>query len=67
MNIRPNIILAGDLNARTGSLLDYLIDDSSVNLPIGDWYDEDQFSSPRTSYESNDKVNNFGNHLLGLC
>ena len=44
-----------------------LIDDSSVNLAIGDWFDEDQLSSPRTSCDSNDKVNSFDNHLFGLC
>ena len=67
MDVRPYVILAGDLNARTGKLLDYLFDDSCENLPIGDWYDEDFFKRPRSSCDTNEKVNNFGNHLLWLC
>ena len=67
MNVRPNIILAGDLNARTGNLMDHLFDDSHVNLPVGDCYPEDNFKRPRSSCDMNDKVNNFGNHLLWLC
>ena len=59
-----DILLAGDLNARTGNNNDF-IDDNIVHLPVGDWYNMDNFNIPRNSMDITQ--NNFGIALLDLC
>ena len=67
LNCVPYVILIGDLNARTGMLPDYSIDDSFKNLPIEVWYIEDNFNMPRILCDPNEKSKNFGRALLWLC
>jgi exonuclease III len=58
------IIITGDLNARTGNLPDYATHDSDLHLPLPPDYTVD--SAMRR--KSEDKVvNNFGKELLDLC
>ena len=59
-----DIILAGDLNTRTGTLPDYVPHDSCSHLPLPPHYKIDD-QIPRFSEDL--QVNNFGRQLLQLC
>ena len=57
-------IVAGDLNSRTGSLQDFVLD--GVDHISGlDWYAPDEFNIPRHSVD--EVVNVFGRGLIELC
>ena len=61
-----NIILCGDLNARTGSESDFIQDDSNdENLPLYENYNSDIVQEKRCSHDC--KVDNRGKQLLDLC
>ena len=58
------LIVAGDLNARTGCSQDF-IDDKIAHMPGMDWYESDEFDVTRFA---KDKVeNNFGRSLIDAC
>ena len=59
-----NIMLTGDLNARTGTNSD-LVDDDDKHLPFDDEYIVDSVPMKRTSLDS--IVNSRGKRLLDLC
>jgi hypothetical protein len=59
------LLVTGDLNARTGSLQDFLVDDASDYIPGMDWYIPDDFDIPRCSKDR--VVNDFGQGLIDLC
>ena len=61
----PLLIVAGDLNSRTGNTNDFIVNDSCVNTPFEEWYTSDNFSIPRSSKDS--VVNLFGLSLAELC
>lgn len=62
----PNhrLVVAGDLNARIGSLQDYF-DDRVDHIPGMNWYTPDNFDVPRSSKDN--VVNNFGQNLIDVC
>ncbi len=61
------IYLAGDLNARTKKLLDYIPDDNVDNIfNIEVDYNTDPFDRPRNNKDS-ERYNNFGKTLVELC
>jgi hypothetical protein len=63
---KGNIILCGDLNARTGSESDFIQDDSNdENLPLYKNYNSDIVQEKRCSHDS--KVDNRDKQLLDLC
>ena len=59
------LILAGDLNARIGSLQDFILDDGVDHIPGMGWYESDNFDIPR--YAKDTVVNNFGRSLIDVC
>ena len=68
-SIHPDsyVYLAGDLNARTGELLDFIPGDSLdfvFNTSVE--YYADQFELPRSSCDK-ENVNSFGRALIDLC
>ena len=62
-----SLCILGDLNARTGALRDYVVDDGAAHLPIQDWYPESDFSVPRNSRDAETEPNSFGRSLIQLC
>ena len=68
-NIYPNheIVISGDMNARTGTDDDFLIDDRITHLPIGNWYAPSNFNLPRCSRDKPNIINGHGKSLLDLC
>ena len=58
------IILTGDLNARTGSLPDYIENDSCDYLPLPEDYEVDEVL-PRASKDK--AINENGKELIDLC
>ena len=65
----PNnsIQLTGDFNAFTRDKHDFIIDDTSSNIPLPEWYSEDNFNITRKSRDTHDKINDHGTSLLNLC
>lgn len=63
---KGDIIITGDLNARTASVLDYIINDTTTHIPINnDKYQVDQITERRVS---GDKiVDSRGKELIDLC
>ena len=61
------ILLTGDFNARTKDVPDYILDDSTNNVPLSDIYEEDNFKSKRKSKDLHGEINNHGKSLLSLC
>lgn len=63
----PNhqLIITGDLNARTGNELDYILNDDISYIPNTDAYVESSFNIKRKSKDKT--VNNFGKTLLDTC
>ena len=61
-----HIIVAGDLNARTGVEPDFIFDDDTAFV-CSDFvsYDKDDFYIPRVSKDQ--EMNKFGRDLLSLC
>ena len=55
----------GDLNARTGKQLDYIIDDNVEWISGLEWYTANDFSRKRKAKDNH--VNIFGRTLLNLC
>ena len=62
-----SFLITGDLNARTRSDSDYLIDDRNIHIPLPDMYQEDCFQIERKSRDLHAEVNNHGKALLNLC
>ena len=61
-----DIMLLGDMNARTGTLGDFISDDSGQYLPVAnDIYTQDIPLKPRVSQDIH--VNDRGNQLIDLC
>ena len=61
-----SVIVCGDMNGRTGQLLDYVECDHSTYLPLSNDYVEDEFSLyPRTSKDT--VVNVQGHRILEMC
>ena len=63
-SINGNIMITGDFNARTGTLLDYINDDSTSYIPLPSDYSFDKFY-PRHSQDI--QINNYGKELIDLC
>lgn len=61
------LLIAGDLNARCGSLQDILYDDDDVNFIFDEdvLYESDNFQVPRNSKDT--VQNTFGRSLIELC
>ena len=60
-----DILLCGDLNARTGSQPDAIFEDDKLYLPLGDNYSIDKNITKRMSKDST--VDGRGKQLLDLC
>lgn len=61
-----SIVLCGDLNARTGSEPDFILNDTNdIHLPMYDNYNSDIIQEKRYSYDT--KVDSRGKQLLDLC
>ena len=61
-----DIVIAGDLNARTGTLIDYIEDDNIGDfIPHMDWYPSDNFDISRNSCDT--FTNSFGYSLIDIC
>jgi hypothetical protein len=63
-----NLFLAGDLNARIGTVNDCIMQDDTCFIPGlegGDEYVSDNFNIPRNSKDST--VNTFGYDLIDMC
>ena len=59
------VVICGDMNARCGTLQDYIVkDDTKHNHDIL-WWNSDEFEQQRRSKD--EKVNNFGKELVELC
>ena len=56
----------GDMNAKTGKLNDYLINDELSDNYKGEWYSPDLFSITSESCDE-DVINNFGGSLIYCC
>ena len=65
----PNheVIVTGDLNARTKDDPDYIMYDHAQHLPCQDWYKADNFDNPRRSKDMHGNINCHGKSLLALC
>ena len=61
------ILMSGDLNARTKDWQDFIQDDSSVHLPLPNFYIEDNFKQVRKSKDTHGELNEYGKLLLELC
>ena len=62
------IILAGDLNARIATELDFVLNDSSQHIPVHYDYVEDTDIGLRSSQDSiKTSLNHRGKQLLDLC
>ena len=63
---KGDIIITGDLNARTGSELDYIQDDDSSHIPVDEnSYDTDIWVERRTSNDN--IVDSRGKEIIDLC
>jgi exonuclease III len=60
-----DVVICGDLNARTGKKLDYIIGDDDTHLPSHIPYDVDSKMFPRESQDSH--ISQRGNTLLDIC
>ena len=60
-----SLLVFGDLNARTGKELDYIIDENVEWISGLEWYTASDFSRRRKSKDNH--VNIFGRTLLNLC
>ena len=63
-----HMLMMGDINARTGTLMDCMIDDTISSFSSGiPWLEEasigDEFNLPRQSCDDENKVNNFADSL----
>ena len=61
------LIIAGDLNARTKTSPDFIIDDDITYLPAPDIYPVDAFTDPRKSRDTHGEINAHGEELLRFC
>ena len=59
-----DVIIMGDLNARTGRLKDYISDDSVNYIPLPNNYEIDNF---RERLNRDNNVNSYGKKLIDLC
>ncbi|XP_077984642.1 uncharacterized protein LOC144439242 [Glandiceps talaboti] len=62
---KGDIIICGDLNARTGELPDFVVSDSANHIPLPSYYEVDETSVLRKNMDK--KVNRFGERLIELC
>ena len=60
-----NILLVGDLNARTSDAPDYIANDSDNFIPIYDDYTLEELPKTRNSQDS--QLDTRGKHLLEIC
>lgn len=60
-----NILLVGDLNARTSDAPDYICNDSDRFIPIYDDYSLDE--SPKKRISQDNQLDTRGKHLLEIC
>ena len=60
----PNILLMGDLNARTGIDSDFIENDTNMFIPVPDNYDTDDVLHRKSKDHI---VNNFGRKMLDFC
>ena len=58
------IVLTGDFNARTSSLLDYIANDSDQHIPLPPDYEID---TPVPRHSEDNVVNRYGKELLEVC
>lgn len=58
------IVLTGDFNARTSSLLDYIANDSDQHIPLPPDYEID---TPVPRHSEDNVVNHYGKELLEVC
>ena len=65
MNEEVDLLISGDLNARTAHLMDYIIDDSCEYMPMESWYESDDFNLQRQSKDT--QVNTYGISLCNMC
>lgn len=63
--VQGDIMLVGDFNARTGTELDFITNDSATHIPIHYNYKEDSDIGSRNNMDS--KVCEAGNKLLSIC
>jgi hypothetical protein len=64
-NLDCDYMLAGDFNARTADLSDFIVDDDISHIEDSDWYETDNFNLPRRSVDS--RINIFGFSLINMC
>lgn len=62
---KGNILLCGDLNARVGSMCDFIIDDDNRYIPTFDSYQVDKQILLRKSQDT--KIDSRGKSLIDLC
>ena len=63
-----NIMLAGDFNARSGEVDDFIMTDSTefvLELHDSPSYDTDDFNMPRENVDK--EINNYGRNLISFC
>ena len=60
-----DLILMGDLNSRTGSILDYIANESNDYMPVPNIYTDTEYTFARNSQDN--KVNSYGRKLIELC
>ncbi len=67
--IFPNyeMLVTGDLNARTQDKADYIVNECAEYLPCNDWYVCDSFDTPRNSKDLHCDLNLYGKSLIQLC
>ena len=63
--MKGDLIIMGDLNARTGEKCDWIELDDRDNLPLPDEYAVDTCIKPRVSMDKN--VNSCGERLIDIC
>lgn len=64
---KGKVIIAGDMNARTGTDPDYIVDEMSNYLPVPPEYVQDKPCRPRNSQDKMQRCNSYGRSLLELC
>jgi hypothetical protein len=60
-----HVIIVGDLNARTGTEPDFILDDNAEFLPGGNFYSPSDFMTLRNSEDK--ETNIYGESLLEMC
>ena len=60
-----HLLIAGDLNARTGSKQDFISEDNLIHVDFNEFYPQDIFKTPRFSRDT--ETNKFGESLIDLC